>query len=131
MIVTPHELSNAEISDKAVYRCPTCNAQSTISKVEIGWVSCPMIGNNYICVGCCIDLQSIAHSESFDQRSDFKDFRNAADLARETTKTLRDICLKHQIKVCEEILSTNRPRIIDDSEIIRNIQRLELMRDNE
>lgn len=129
MIVTPRELSNTNVEKHAVYECPVCQVQSSRSKVEIAWVACPILYGRHICVGCCIDIQGVAHSESFETRATSKNFRNAIELSEKAAAAVRIVCLDHQIQISEEILRDDTPRLIDDEEIVLNIRYLKSLRE--
>jgi hypothetical protein len=134
MIITPKEKTNEEVKIAGRYVCPTCQAQTTTSKVEIGWVSCPMIGGENICVGCCIDFQVVTNSERFVNHPDFAEFLEVANKYRKLPSKLRIICLNHQIELCENFLKDKGPKYISNKKVeefltyLLNL-RLEIMSD--
>lgn len=117
LIVTPNEKTNIEVKTEGHYLCPTCQAQSTASEVEIGWVSCPMIAGKDICVGCCIDFQVVASSENFETHSMFDEFLKLANKYRKSPHTLRIICLNHQIELGKDFLKYKGPKNVSDKEV--------------
>lgn len=117
MIVTPKEKTNKEIKTNGHYLCPTCQAQSTASKVGIGWVSCPMTSGKDICVGCCIDFQVVANSENFETHPNFADFLEVANKYHKLPSKLRIICLNHQIELCKDFLEYRGSKNVSDKEV--------------
>jgi len=89
-----------EIDQSGIYQCSTCKVQNTASKPDTGWILCPMVNNEAICLGCCFDYQSIVRSDNYDNHP----FRNDLDLlATKSNKhpnDLRKTCLFHQIQIC-------------------------------
>src|SRR5688572_19967927 len=78
------------------YICPLCEAQSVADKDSTGWVLCPMLENQAICLGCCLDHQAVARSFDFDGHPYRDLFDNVSQLSGKPVVTLRQICLQHQ-----------------------------------
>jgi hypothetical protein len=99
MDAAPDTVAARVVDPSGRYRCPLCAAQSTSSDPDIGWVACPMIGDEYICLGCCLDYQYVARSERFDEHPYREDFDRIAQKAGKDVRTLRLICMRHQESV--------------------------------
>lgn len=77
------------------YRCPLCGVQATGDQHDTGWVRCPMIEDQWICLGCCVDHQAAARAEDF-ARHPFHDLFDVLSRQRgETVVQLRRKCLEH------------------------------------
>lgn len=96
MDASPKTMSALEIDPTGRYKCPLCKVQTTASKVDIGWVFCPMIDEQPICFGCCLDYQSVAVSDAFDRHPAREDFDSLAQKTGKGVSMLRLICLQHQ-----------------------------------
>lgn len=69
--------------------------------MDTGWVPCPMVDDGMICLGCCLDFQSVARSEVFDTHS-HNDFPSVAKDKGVSVDSLRQMCIKHQITLIDE-----------------------------
>jgi hypothetical protein len=100
-----------DIDPSGTYQCPTCKVQNTASEPDTGWILCPMLDDEAICLGCCFDYQSIVRSDDYENHP----FRNDLDsLAAKTNKhpnDLRRVCLSHQIQICLFELSRTKDAI--------------------
>lgn len=123
MIVLPEEKTSKELGITGNHVCPICMAQSTISFVDIGWVSCPMVNGNGICVGCCVDLQGAANSGDFENHPFFEDFVDLVQITGKTPSKLQRICIAHQLEISLQLLY--EPRYADDEQIRSFINYLE------
>lgn len=98
-----------------VYFCPECKVQNSEDEADTGWVKCPIVDNNYICLGSCIDVASNARATDFDDPRYFaiRDF--AKNIGEDTNKI---ICLQHQIHIIEN-------ELIPEETELHNIKKLE------
>lgn len=92
-------MTAAEVGGAGLYKCPLCTVQTTADVVDIGWIACPMLGRQVICMGCCYDYAGIAKSESFTAHPFFDDFRKLSLQAGVDVNQLRIICLNHQAQM--------------------------------
>ena len=91
-----------EIGREGVYRCPLCRVQTTRDPADPGWVFCPMVDHEPICLGCCIDHQKAARARDFAAHP-LSDLFTA--LSRRTGRPvddLRRVCLVHQASLLGE-----------------------------
>lgn len=106
MNAVPERLASDEIDPAGQYVCPLCERQSTADAVDTGWVFCPMVGGEPICLGCCIDHQGVARSASFDEHPFRALFDEVAAKTGRPAESLRQICLQHQAEIIEDRLRT-------------------------
>lgn len=81
------------------YVCPLCQAQSVKDRDSTGWVLCPMLDNQAICLGCCLDHQAVARSVDFDQHPYHSLFDTVMNLSSKSISATRQICLEHQLNI--------------------------------
>lgn len=68
-----------------------------------------------ICLGCCIDHQSVARSRDFDDHA-YRDLYDAlAAMTSDSVTTLRRICLNHQ----EEIIRSESAKETASAEFVQ------------
>lgn len=115
MDAIPPVVSGSEVDPTGSYRCPLCNAQTTGDDVDSGWVRCPLVGEQMVCLGSCLDLQAAARSSEFETHPDRATFRNLARERRKAETDLRLICLRHQADIVENQL---RLRMEDPLDLI-------------
>jgi hypothetical protein len=99
MDVTINVIGAAEIDPSGQYKCPLCLVQTTASKVDTGWMFCPMLNNQAICLGCCFDYQSIANADDYAAHPFHGDFDQLAHKVNKEVSELRQICMQHQEKL--------------------------------
>lgn len=85
------------------YICPECKVQNSEDEADTGWVKCPIVDNNYICLGSCIDVASNARATEFDDYRYFA-ITDFAQKIGENPNNVRKICLKHQMYIIENEL---------------------------
>ena len=91
-------MTSKEVDDAAgPYRCPLCKVQTTSDAEDIGWIACPMVDRQMICMGCCFDYAGIALSERFDNHPLIEDFRKLSLQTSVGLNQLRITCLNHQL----------------------------------
>ena len=82
------------------YFCPGCN-ENTQNNIDIGWVECPLVPKNKICLGCCLDISNAC--ETLDQDKVFKDIISEYSLELDLSHNLlTQTCLNHQIELIEK-----------------------------
>lgn len=97
MEAIPEIFAAADIASKTNrYRCPLCKAQTTEDPADTGWVRCPMLRDTFICLGCCIDHQSVARAENFDAHPYRDLFDGVSKVGRIPARRARLNCLEHQ-----------------------------------
>lgn len=89
-----------ELDQSDIYQCPICKVENTASEPDIGWILCPMINNQAICLGCCFDYQSIVRSDNYDNHPFRDDLDSLAAKNNKHPNDLRKTCLSHQIQIC-------------------------------
>lgn len=98
MIVIPDKYSSKELKTSRKYIDPLCGIQHS-EESDVEWVQCPLIDNQFIGLGCCIDYQTTALEDDFDHAY----FRELYDTAsRQTNQSvvfLRCVCLEHQHEI--------------------------------
>lgn len=97
----------------ATYKCPTCHVQGASDEVDIGWVRCPMLEGQYICVGCCIDFNQATRWEPMHADMNYPDFVTAARRAGRSVTELRIVCLRHQLEMIDSEPPSIRPAYAD------------------
>jgi hypothetical protein len=100
----PPKLMPEQVVQLGNYICPLCKTQITSDEVDVGWVYCPMLENQAICLGCCIDHQSVARSDDFDNHTFRGLFDDIVLLTGKNASELRRICLQHQEEVVKKQL---------------------------
>ncbi len=96
MHVLPKVFQASQVSESLSYLCPICRTQSTLDAVDTGWVMCPLLQDEFICLGCCIDLQKPARAADFESHPLAYLFQDLATQTSQNISTLRRICLFHQ-----------------------------------
>lgn len=92
------------------YTCPV-DEVTTTSDSNTRWVECPLVANEYICYGSCLDLQDLARSEDFYTDQFISIFERLASKRKVTIRCLRIECLKHQkILLTNMLLNPNEPK---------------------
>lgn len=104
MEAIPKYVPSRELDRAAGYVCPLCEVQSTSSEPDIGWVYCPMLDDSPICLGCCIDHQTVARSDDFDGHAYRNLFDDVSQSTGEDVLSLRRVCLQHQESIVTESL---------------------------
>jgi hypothetical protein len=89
-----------ELGRSGIYQCPLCKVQNTALEPDTGWILCPMINNQAICLGCCFDYQSIARSDDYEDHPFRDDLDSLAAKSNKHPNDLRKTCLSHQIEIC-------------------------------
>jgi hypothetical protein len=103
MNAVPLVVSGTDVDPIGRYSCPLCKRQKTGDAVDIGWVLCPMVRDEMICLGSCLDHQAVARSSVF-HSDDQPLFDKLAREMREDKKVLRWRCLRHQAEIIEDRL---------------------------
>ena len=98
----PDSLLREFVGDK--HNCKFCQVESIASYPETNWVLCPIKkkGEQYICIGCCLDTASICCSDRVTEHPFYEDLVKIANLESLSVEQTRKICLNHQKKVLLE-----------------------------
>jgi hypothetical protein len=99
MHAIPERFDQKMIDPSGCYVCPLCQAQSTSDESDTGWVYCPMLRDRPVCLGCCIDYQSVARADEFDSHPYRDLFDSLSAQGGMTVERLRQICLNHQVTI--------------------------------
>jgi len=105
MNAIPRNVPGTELPEGLRYQCPLCRSQLAGDEADTGWVKCPLVGGRAICLGCCIDYQSVARSDDFEFHSYQELFIALARESGEAVGTLRRRCMQHQLEVIDEQLT--------------------------
>ncbi len=89
----------------ACYQCPLCKTGRHDPHQK--WVRCPLVGDNYICIGCCLDLQGLARAIDFEGDPFRGLFDEVSVVAKRSVVRLRRNCLEHQLEVVAINLKKN------------------------
>ncbi len=109
MHAIPVYFSKKEFKEQKDFTNKLCHYDTLDTVPSDDWVKCPLIDNNPISLGCCIDFQSAARA---------KDFKNytlrylVEDFSKKDGNSIESVrvkCLKHQM----EILSNPNYEVID------------------
>ena len=103
MDAVPPIVSGLEVDPAGRYTCPLCKVQNAGDASDTGWVACPMI-DRMICLGSCLDFQSIARSSEFENHPWRSMFEELAQTTGDKVQRLRWSCLRHQIDVIDDQL---------------------------
>ena len=127
MNAIPKIYNARQVDPSGQYDCQLCKVQKTGDKVDGGWVACPMIGDAFIGLGCCIAIQKVARSEKFDHHP----YRDLFDPVSEYTglkvAEVRDTCLEHQKGIISARLSDNNiQERIELNDLLNQIETLGL-----
>jgi hypothetical protein len=109
MDAIPTYLSGYEVDPSGRYTCPLCRVQRAGDAEDTGWVRCPMLKGQMICLGSCIDHQKVARSDEFDSHYDRGLFETLHSNLRRPINELRSICMSHQIEVLDERIAEGGP----------------------
>jgi hypothetical protein len=102
MDAAPPHISAREVDPLGRYMCPLCGAPTaTTPERDAGWVHCPMLNDQIICLGCCLDYQYVARSPNFSEHPSREDFDRLSKMANKGLSELRRICMEHQVSVLE------------------------------
>src|SRR5436190_2018867 len=96
MEAIPETFGADQVDSKRQYRCPLCDVQTTADEVDTGWVLCPMLDSDPICLGCCLDIQNVARIEDFATHPYHDLFEDVSLKTGKEVTELRQICLIHQ-----------------------------------
>jgi hypothetical protein len=114
MDAAPQHMSAHEADPTGRYNCPLCGAPTATSpERDTGWVHCPMLDDDIICLGCCLDYQSVARSLNFLQHPAREDFDRLSMMTGKEVGELRRICMNHQVSVLEADLEIDAPPAIE------------------
>ena len=91
--------------DSGVYRCPISGAPAAGADAEELWVSCPLVNDQVIFWGSCLDLQTVARNTDFLTDIYFDLFHDISRLTGVPIDELRTVCLRHQFDVLNEMLT--------------------------
>lgn len=103
MNVYPPEIPSASLDPSGRYVCPLCDTETT-QDASGTWVRCPLVGERYVCLGCCIDHQGAAREENV---ADGPEGDLFVDLARASGHSLGELvrtCRVHQLSLVDEQL---------------------------
>ena len=104
MNVVPPVIRGIEVDPTGRYVCPLCRSQRTDERPDTGWVSCPLVHDQIICLGSCFDFQAAARSSEFETHFDRPLFEKLAQETRHGEQSLRAICLRHQLQIIDDRL---------------------------
>lgn len=120
MDAAPRHISAHEVDPSGRYECPLCGAPTrTTPERDTGWVHCPMLNDQVICLGCCLDYQYVARSLNFSEHPSREDFDRLASVTGKNVTELRRTCMEHQISVLEADLESG-----DQPELERGMREL-------
>ena len=105
MDAIPPYISGRKVDPTGRYKCPLCRVQGTGDPEDTGWVSCPMLQNQMICLGSCIEYQKVARSEEFSTHFDKEHFEELSSRTRQSVSELRRTCMRHQLQIVGEQMS--------------------------
>lgn len=109
MDAIPQYISGREVDPSGRYTCPLCRVQRTGDAEDTGWVSCPMLNGQMICLGSCIDHQKVARADEFDSHYDRGLFETLQVNSSRSIKELRLTCMRHQADVLSEQIAHAGP----------------------
>ena len=102
MHVIPRYVAGLAVDPEGAYKCPLCRTQRAGDEADTGWVSCPMVEDQMVCLGSCIDYQAVARSEVFLDHPDRDLYDELARRVGAKIEVLRSVCLRHQVSVIDE-----------------------------
>jgi hypothetical protein len=120
MEAMPETYEAKKVHPTGHYKCPLCDVQTTADEVDTGWVFCPMLDGEPICLGCCLDYQNVARLEDFTTNPYNDLFDEASHKTGNPADRLRRICLDHQ----EEILVARIGKEHEQEDIRRGLANL-------
>jgi hypothetical protein len=100
----PAVVSGLKVDPAGRYLCPLCKVQRAGGEADTGWVACPMVLGQMICLGSCLDCQAAARSLAFETHHDRYLFIELALKTQQTERGLRAICLRHQVQIIDDRL---------------------------
>ncbi len=122
-MIIPKMYSGQDVSAiEGIYKCPLC-PQSVLDEADTGWVSCPMLEDQFICFGDCLDHQYCARSIDFDKHPYRPLFDILEVMVGKTPEMLRKTCLRHQREILMEKLSRGVDSI-DEKKMLSHIEQL-------
>ncbi|WP_107668559.1 hypothetical protein [Cyanothece sp. BG0011] len=104
MNAVPERFPTSEIKNFQNYVCPISGIKANGKNAPSQWVNCPLV-EQPICYGLCLDLQSIARDDEFDDHLYVEDFYKLAKKLNVDVLKLRKTCLNHQKKILIEMLN--------------------------
>ena len=116
MNAVPPVVRGLEVDPTGRYLCPLCRSQRTGERPDTGWVSCPLVRGQMVCLGSCFDFQAAARSSEFETHFDRPLFEKLAQETRQGEQSLRAICLRHQLQIIDSRLLS---RADDPVELIK------------
>jgi hypothetical protein len=109
----PPVVPGLKVDPTGRYLCPLCKVQGAGDDVDTGWVACPMVRGQMICLGSCLDYQAAARSSAFETHHDRCRFTELARETRQTEQSLRAICLRHQAQIIDDRLRSRTDDAIE------------------
>lgn len=107
--------SGQEVDPSGQYKCPLCVVQTTADVEDTGWIQCPMLNKETICMGCCYDFQITARSDDFEAHPAREDFDRLTQRSGKDVRLLRQVCLQHQENMTTDALERGgSPRFARD-----------------
>lgn len=113
MNAVPPVIPGLEVDPTGRYACPLCKVQRASDEVDTGWVACPMVRGQMVCLGSCLDYQAVARSSAFETHYDYPPFIQLEQEARQLKRGLRTICLRHQAELIDDQLRSQTDDVIE------------------
>lgn len=118
MNAVPERFPPESIDNYHSYACPVSGIPAYGSNAPRKWVHCPLVGNNFISYGICLDLQGLARTENFQSDSFVTLFEDLSAKENISVDQLRRLCLSHQV----EVLSRMTEDSSEDIEKVINLK---------
>lgn len=98
----PKRVLSSELTEG--YKCPV-DSVSESSEPTAEWVRCPLVSDEHISLGSCLDLQDLARSEGFYSDPYLDMFEAIAACKEVPIENARRICLRHQADLLTDMIS--------------------------
>jgi len=97
----PKRVFSSDLSEG--YKCPI-DSVSDSSEAAGEWVQCPLVSQEYVSLGSCLDLQDLARSEEFYSDPYLDMFEAIATRSSSSVEDARKTCLRHQAELLTKMV---------------------------
>lgn len=118
MHAVPPFHSADEVDGRRGHRCLLCGVEDTTDPADPGWVRCPLVGDQFVCLGSCLEFQSVARSRDFERHAARDLFDALANDSGRSRSALRLACLRHQLQELDAQLH----ELTDDQEALERLR---------
>lgn len=102
MHAIPVYFSRGELKKQKDFTNKLCHYDASDAAPSDDWVKCPLVDNNPISLGCCIDFQSAARAKDFENYALRYLIEEFSKKSKRSKEFVRVKCLKHQLQILSD-----------------------------